>query len=912
VREAREVAEAPVEQAIEPVVAEKAEPVKSVKIGGKMQKMVVIAPRRWKGMRTRLMKKTLELKALKQQVKKLQRFKEKRARRLIPKGEMVVAASLFQSIGVSARSVPKVMAVASRLFLGDVVGSDLISPNSALTYSNIMGVVAEKRLLKEVQNGQIFGVAFDSSSRGPFQGLTVTVVSHSDRGGIPTCDFLRFGNLAGHGAEQLADALVTEICGLQGQPQNKAHCVGFCTDGPNVMVGAETGVGVRVVEALGVFVRHDICELHASASVARVLESIWPPRVHVCSVTQFVYLGWYLCNWDWELLRAHLLSFPDKGDLDDVLVALEKFGLEENGEFAAKKRFREQCLKPEKPATHRFGTVPRALGFLFLYFKPMQFAVEQLRMSATEVEAGMCMEFLRWSGSPKLLALLEMACEFCEVWKFYDDMINLPEEHYGVPGSNKVLSRPKRSFDFYRRIESILVDIQALPSFAAAVEAFGEDRREEVNLLYRQLYLMAKERILHNYGRYFRGVYLYGGFGDPEFALVVWEVFSTKKKHSCRPKTLSAEAKKLSELESLVSLTQISEKEKTFLAALTTKKELDAVYQLLTPLRKQEVDVSAFVDGIRSGKSFAAQTLCSWVVLLSTTQSAESGFRMWDTRGGASKNKASSATGASSGLQSVESRVRSSTVLARNEKEVLATAKKEKKRARAEAKSDIASAVSNAFAEMLPEDEEIAAAREKVQARRDFSARPLHGISDEMEAVCAAIEKGFEDFVPTRSWKTKEVLFQEGLQLEVEIRVVCVADCLKPVGQKGRPLATMACRECERDFHIKCMKEFCFVAQNWDEAKCKSERFLCESCGGVPLPAAPKETELQKKKQKKKKPNSNNNSVILDDDDIGSDLNEEQEASFLKLVSERPGRRGYKQGQSLRAKKKNAKNRKRN
>lgn len=540
------------------------------------------------------------------------------------------------------------------------------------------------------------------------------------------------------------------------------------------------------------------------------------------------------------------------GDEDNVAAALQNFGSEKDGEESAKLRFREECVKPEKPVSFRFGTFPRTLAFIRQYFLALQFAANELRKTATDVSAGMCMEFIKWSASTQLQCLLEMASEFCVLWKKYDDMINLPDLHYGVEGRQKVFSRTRRALDFLLEVEHVLDDVTALPSFKNAQEAFGDDRGEDVRRLYLQLYSMAKERILHNSGRYFRGVYLYGAFGDPEFALVAWEVFSTLHKHRHRPQACSVAAKRLLELAKVPSVARMSDMEKQYLDGLTATASLDEMYQLLKPLRGNAPDTGAFVRGVLAGKSVVAETLRGWLVQLSTTQPVEFGFRQWDVRGGAQKSKASTASGAAISLQTVESRVRTATVLSKAEANVLDEKKKEKKRRRAEAKKDIAVAISRAFDNLKPTKEEMKSATEKFKNSRGFFARPYLGVSVEIDAVQQEIEKQWADYIPPNNFKHFGALLLEGRGLKVEIRIVCVAECERPVGSKGRPLAVFCCTGCKREFHVKCMRNLGFVEKGKNDKECQESGFLCELCGGVTVATAVGENVSVRKRQAKR------------------------------------------------------------
>ena len=103
--------------------------------------------------------------------------------------------------------------------------------------------------------------------------------------------------------------------------------VGLSSDAPNVMVGKDSGVGVLLCEKLGHFIRHDTCELHASANLLKTIEMVWPMQMNIPSVTQFCYLSWYILNSDWDLfksiLKLEILREEGQNEIHTVIDRIE-------------------------------------------------------------------------------------------------------------------------------------------------------------------------------------------------------------------------------------------------------------------------------------------------------------------------------------------------------------------------------------------------------------------------------------------------------------------------------------------------------------------------------------------------------------------------------------------------------------
>lgn len=275
----------------------------------------------------------------------------------------LAVASLLMIEGVSASKVPRVMAVVMKYALGFIPPKLLFVTSSALEYVRISGEVFKADLVKDVSASHplSFFVGFDTSERGGHLGAFVVSFFN---GLAPVHRFYGFDRPAGSSAADFEVSLSRVISELQ-----KAGCCfgGFSTDAPNVMTGAVGGIAERFPQT-----RHDTCEHHASARLLSVLDSLWPPVMNIPSVSQFLYISWYILNDDWDLHRGRILSFLNfPATRDDVKAVLSRFGSKEKAIDGVK--------KPSKPNKLRWGTLAEIVEFVPLYFEALQFAFNQDR-----------------------------------------------------------------------------------------------------------------------------------------------------------------------------------------------------------------------------------------------------------------------------------------------------------------------------------------------------------------------------------------------------------------------------------------------------------------------------------------------------------------------------------------------------
>ena len=578
------------------------------------------------------------------------RLKEENAdlRRSLPrpgKAEMISAVSLLMDRGVSATAVPEVIALVSFMFFGEARVCDLVSPSTALRYSAVAGAVRKQRVLAKIMGDgtrkPVVFVGIDTTAREG--SMASFVVSTVPPGSVaPVALFVSFLECDGTSAEALARQIVSFVESL-----GKVSFAGFSSDAPAVVVGSESEVGERLCGLFNHFIRHDTCEHHANACVARAVERIWPARMNEPSVMRFVSLAWHLLNLDWDAARA-IMSKQLRCSVDDmddgVLRMLEKLYPGVAGPEAGKLLFKSGRLnKPEEPDSNRWGT--QAAMFLFVQtFLPLLRVVffEMWEFGgADEGDSGsvgsMAQQFLRWSGSPTLMATFDLACEYLEVWREHDVLVGLHDSDYDVKCFHKVFGRTRRALSLYEAMDRGAGEEGArrLKSFEPLCACYPGETDDVVGLI-SQLFCTGRSTVMRNHGRYFCGVYVFGALGDPHFALVAFEALSHLRKHDKKPRKRTTAGTKL---EQLIDAQEehLSDLHGTLFRKLTNREHLDAAYELVKILRTaggedpSSEQRAAFVDAVRNpGKNFVALQLNAWIAALSCTQPVEKTFLDYD------------------------------------------------------------------------------------------------------------------------------------------------------------------------------------------------------------------------------------------------------------------------------------------
>jgi hypothetical protein len=446
-----------------------------------------------------------------------------------------------------------------------------------------------------------------------------------------------------------------------------AFFCGLSSDAAATMVGRENGVGAILCREFGRFIRHDTCGHHASACLARVVEHMFPAQMNVPSVTQFCYLAWYLMNYDWPQVRAlmHAQLRKCENEMDDGIAAMlreEPDACDRVEDTAARLLASSDLNKPDKPNSNRWRTQAEMLFYVHRFWRLLMVVFNEIReyLGAGATLPGwrtqMATQWIKWAGSPKLHALMEVSFQFLAVWRTHDDLISLPGEDLEEHCYHKVFSRPQRARDVLTNMELALEratkDPESLDSYQMVVDAYA-GQIEEVHQLYIQLYTMRVDRVMRNNGRYLSGVYAYAGFGDVSSAAVNWEAFSHfanhPKKAEQRTRLGQRMEKWLRKGEKELSADHMREFKK-----LTNKQHLDDAYKLVAPLltgrEPTEEQRRAFVAVVRSSKdNLVAKQLRMWIPALSSTQPVEKTFPDYDNHVanncGGKKGKKSQPTG---------------------------------------------------------------------------------------------------------------------------------------------------------------------------------------------------------------------------------------------------------------------------
>jgi len=309
--------------------------------------------------------------------------------------QRVALASLLLIDGVSATKIPHVISSVLLYALDRVPKKLVFSSSTALRDVRTAGFAIKSRLVERVCKTRPlpFFVGFDTSGRGGHLGAFV--VSYIKKG-QPCHEFFGFDRPSGSTAPDFLVSLLSVVSQLQ---DGGGVFGGFSTDAPNVMVGNDGGLGTLVLEQYP-SARHDTCEHHASARLLAVLDSIWPPVMNVPSVSQFLYLTWYILNEDWDLHRARMLQFLDQpGPPSDVKAVVSRFKSREDA--------KDHVKKPLKPNKLRWATLAGIVKFVPLFLEALRFTFNQERVNAgANVQpcsvASMCIQWIKWSGSCRL------------------------------------------------------------------------------------------------------------------------------------------------------------------------------------------------------------------------------------------------------------------------------------------------------------------------------------------------------------------------------------------------------------------------------------------------------------------------------------------------------------------------------
>jgi len=321
--------------------------------------------------------------------------------------EMQVMLSQLQAFGVSGRKVQHVLAVIARAWFGLAKPAFFVSPSTALAAKRTFGNAQLMKGFQQVDachNARFFLMTDTTKRAGKMASYSATFLSAN---GAPTTVFLGYDSLDAETSHALHESLWTVI-----NPLKKALVAGICVDSAAANVGKRGGLGALLQNERGTFIRCDRCERHGLETVARVVEWMWPPVINEPSCTQFIYVCWYVLNDDWPLFRAiMLLGMKERKELFALLTEDPYWGSMTVEEVS------EKLTKPAKPEGMRWGTVAGMFLFVDRWLPVLQFAFDTYRVSGERTQGSMrwiAAQWLKWSGSRKLLSHMAVVVEFLE------------------------------------------------------------------------------------------------------------------------------------------------------------------------------------------------------------------------------------------------------------------------------------------------------------------------------------------------------------------------------------------------------------------------------------------------------------------------------------------------------------------
>jgi hypothetical protein len=508
--------------------------------------------------------------------------------------------------------------------------------------------------------------------------------------------------------------------------------------------------------------------------------------------------------------------------------------------------------KPDKPNANRWKTQADMIFFVHRFWRLLVVVFDEVReylgAGAAAIpgsKAQMATQWIKWAGSSKLHALMEVSVEFLAVWRIHDKEISLPGEDLEAHCYHKVFSRPQRARAVLMNMELALGiaadEPERFDSYKKMVDAF-EGQLEEVRQLYLQIYRMGVDRVKRNSGRYLSGVYAYAGFGDASQAAFVWEAFSHLKSHSKKPARRTHLGERMEKWlrEGVKDLSADHARE---FNKLTNTQHLDDAHKLLGPLLTQREPTNEqrveFVAAIRSSKdNLVAKQLRTWRAALSSTQPVEKTFLDYDnnvpSNSGAKKGKKSQPTGKGPLLGLAVAKVRFAQMAAKVEREKLeaVNAREKTNLKKLQSKGHIRDAWNDKLAKLVASAEEIKAARKRLRVETAALVTPRDGVSDAMRARLEHLEQEYNSPRFRHARKKMAALMVEGNDMAVDISFECFPSdqCVRRETKRGAPGKMFACQQCLKRFHSTCLVEAGILAKK--PAKDATVVFDCSECSG--------------------------------------------------------------------------------
>jgi len=422
-----------------------------------------------------------------------------------------------------------------------------------------------------------------------------------------------------------------------------------------------------------------------------------------------------------------------------------------------------------------------------------------------------------------------------QIWDPANKEIDLRDLDYEVESCFKTFSRPRRTLKLLMRIEEFVLDPTSSKSYNSVIATFGANRRGEIDQLFRHLFVLARESVVRNSGRYLSGIYLFSGLADPNFAPIVFEAFAHWKEKLDAPRVRTEAGKRLEK--ALKEAKDVHSDLLEVLLGSSSWRRIGELVRTLVEHSKEQFLKLILTADAENPDDFALFTLKSWLPSLSHTRPVEKVFLDWDNQTrvgeGGTKARAAEASGKQVSPVTREAKVAVANMVHQIQRKLIAKRKPEKKRARIEAIDDFIESVALEFKSFSFSEKELKAAREKSSDVQEYFRTPQKGgISGEIHDVLEALSAGVDGW--KQSKLTLPALLKLGDELDIPLIPMCSATCrklLKP-SKKGSPGVTIPCQKCLRVYHLKCMEADGLVAPGMKQLDVLTFSFVCALCGG--------------------------------------------------------------------------------
>jgi Ulp1 protease family, C-terminal catalytic domain len=738
----------------------------------------------------------------------------------IRKGDLSlkIGAALLLANGVSATKVPSIQAICCLMMGHDINDNLLLAPNSALSYCEQVGSLFLQHWKSLLKDGCCFVIGTDTSKRG--KGIGSYVISFVNPKSMkPSSYFYGFDSPGDGTAVALLAGLMEVVDSLT---EVGGHFLGIATDNPSTMSGRIGGLGVLVSQECERFIRHDLCEKHASANLIKVLDDIWPACMGVPSVGQMIYISWYILNSDWELFKAELERVIDSCEEEDEIGEMVmSWGGDDNSYLSfeeQKAKVKKRIVKPDKPTVSRWNTYPEMIKFVKNFWLGLRrvFYVHYTKKGKSSSESlfARCWEWVEWSFSNQLRACFSIAVEYVEFWEKHDKLIDVPDDLYNFKSCFQVTRRPGRVVGLIIELESKLKkkNLRKFKTRKEVEKCFPNMTDVEIDRFYERLYEAALESVKRNGGRYLSGPYVVAGLGDPDICEKIFVALCKLKGKMnltafIKP-SISNNPVVLLLLKWMENAVFGEYEKQEFELYLKNLSGVQALVKLLKNKGRKK-----FVEEILTSKSVLCEKLRELFCCFSNTQNVERTFQLFDllnSNGGRKGKRYSETSG-------------------RPVRQELIAAKMRVMEHNTEVKRDVADRVESG-------GYSVSSKTTKKLVEESFS-RLTQNLDWENVSVVRSERKetGGEGYHPVhKSVRRITDANLRGRSIEVEILAKCVAKCtLQGKKGKGARPKIVNCSQCFRGYHVSCMVDCGVLSQSFKKKELLSLKFLCCDCGGT-------------------------------------------------------------------------------